>query len=300
MYKILKAPEMSEETKQELRKCTSCRCEILLETYFKKNRKGEYNKTCNGCLDKRKEYVKANKDKIKEYYETNKDKLKQKEKRYREANKDKIKEKAKKYYEANKDKRKEYQEANKDNRKKYLKEYREANKDKYKQYREANKDKIRDRMKKYLKEYYEANKDKLKIQKQEYFKNKKHYCEHETIKRTCKICNPNGYLKSIVSKRIHEALKAKKSKKSLEYLGCDIQTFREHLEKTFKTGMTWENQGEWDIDHIIPVLYKQDGVEPSLEEVGKRLHYTNCQAMWHTENIKKGNRYIGDYQPDSE
>ena len=66
--------------------------------------------------------------------------------------------------------------------------------------------------------------------------------------------------------------------------------------------MTWENQGKggWDIDHIIPVLYRQDGVEPSLEEVGKRLHYTNCQAMWHTENMKKGNRYCGDYQSDSE
>jgi len=61
--------------------------------------------------------------------------------------------------------------------------------------------------------------------------------------------------------------------------------------------MTWENQGKggWDIDHIIPVLYKQDGIEPSEEEVIKRLHYTNCSAMWHIENVKKGNRYVGDY-----
>ena len=42
------------EEKQELRKCSSCRCEILLETYFSKNRKGEYKRTCNPCLTKHK------------------------------------------------------------------------------------------------------------------------------------------------------------------------------------------------------------------------------------------------------
>ena len=44
------------EEKQELRKCSSCRCEILLETYFSKNRKGEYKRTCNPCREKKKKY----------------------------------------------------------------------------------------------------------------------------------------------------------------------------------------------------------------------------------------------------
>ena len=31
----------------------------------------------------------------------------------------------------------------------------------------------------------------------------------------------------------------------------NIPSFRKHLEKSFKAGMTWENQGKggWDIDH---------------------------------------------------
>ena len=182
-----------------------------------------------------------------------------------------------------------------------------------KQYRIDNKDKL----KKQAKQYYEANKEMLnkahkewlsKNKESQYQKHKenrkagKHNCIHNIRKDTCRVCNPNSYLKKIVSKRIWEALKSNKLKKSLEYLGCDIATFREHLEKSFKTGMTWENQGKygWDIDHIIPVLYKQDGIEPSIEEVGKRLHYTNCQAMWHTENMKKGNRYCGAYQSESD
>lgn len=33
-----------------LRKCSRCQCNIVLAEFFSKNRKGEYNKTCNGCL----------------------------------------------------------------------------------------------------------------------------------------------------------------------------------------------------------------------------------------------------------
>ena len=40
--------------------------------------------------------------------------------------------------------------------------------------------------------------------------------------------------------------------------------------------MSWENYGEWYIDHKIPLKYNK----PSLEEVVQRLHYTNTQPMW--------------------
>ena len=36
----------------QLRKCSRCKCNILLETYYSKNRKGEYKKTCNGCQNR--------------------------------------------------------------------------------------------------------------------------------------------------------------------------------------------------------------------------------------------------------
>lgn len=117
------------------------------------------------------------------------------------------------------------------------------------------------------------------------------------------MCSPLSHLGEIVRSRIHSAFKyvgGKKEKKKIEYLGCDIEFYKDFLEKTFKPGMNWDNHGEWDIDHIIPLQYKQDSIKPTLEEVGKRLHYTNTQCLWHTENVKKGNRYCGDYQSDSE
>jgi hypothetical protein len=75
----------------------------------------------------------------------------------------------------------------------------------------------------------------------------------------------------------------------MEYLGCTIGEFKEHIEKQFTDGMTWENHGEWHIDHIIPLQYNN----PTIEEVIERLHWTNTQPLWATENISKGNRYIG-------
>lgn len=57
--------------------------------------------------------------------------------------------------------------------------------------------------------------------------------------------------------------------------------------------MTWENHGVWHIDHIKPINYKENDIKPNLEEIVKRLHYTNTQPLWAKENIKKSNRYIG-------
>ena len=75
---------------------------------------------------------------------------------------------------------------------------------------------------------------------------------------------------------------------STEYLGCNIKTFKKHIEQLFTEGMSWENCSEWHIDHKLPLKYNK----PSLEEFIQRLHYTNTQAMWANKNISKGCRYI--------
>ena len=51
-------------------------------------------------------------------------------------------------------------------------------------------------------------------------------------------------------------LKNKKNDKemsSTEYLGCNIETFKQHIEQELTEGMPWENYGEWHIDHKIPL-----------------------------------------------
>lgn len=180
-------------------------------------------------------------------------------KMYREDNK----ERAKQYYEDNKDRAKQYYEDNKERAKQQMKQYREDNKEKSKQY---------------YKQYYEDN---------------RHHCEHNAPKRICKICDPQGHLRNVVSSRIRKALKSDKTDRSIEYLGCTIEEFKKHIESQFKENMIWDNFGDWHIDHIVPIKYKKDGQNPTIEDVIERLHWKNTQPMWAKENIVKGNRFIG-------
>lgn len=198
-------------------------------------------------------------------------------KAYYEANKERIKEKSKAYYEANKEKRKEqmrsYREANKDKIKEIHKAYREANKEKIndskKRYREANKDKI--------KAYYEANREKIflyfnkRMKSDNFFKLKNMI--RNSITRSLK---KNGYTKR---SRAHEIL------------GCDYETFKAYIEKQFTKGMSWDNHGEWHLDHIYPV-----SLAKTEEELIKLNHYTNFQPLWASENLSKGNKIIEPIQ----
>ena len=113
-------------------------------------------------------------------------------------------------------------------------------------------------------------------------------CEHNKRRSHCPLCDPLEHLTGVVRCRIYAALKSDNEMSSTEYLGCDIETLKQHIEQQFTEDMSWENYGEWHIDHKILLKYNK----PSLQEVAKRLHYTNKQSMWASENMSKGCRYI--------
>lgn len=76
-----------------------------------------------------------------------------------------------------------------------------------------------------------------------------------------------------------------KNQKSLDLTGCSIEQLMAHLESKFSDGMTWENYGEWHIDHIKPCA-KFDLTLESEQE--KCFHFSNLQPLWAEENFKKG------------
>jgi len=78
-----------------------------------------------------------------------------------------------------------------------------------------------------------------------------------------------------------------KTKKTSELLQTDYKTYKEHIEKQFKEVMTWENYGDWHIDHIIPLASAN-----TEEELIKLFHYTNTQPLWAEENIKKAAKIL--------
>ena len=50
--------------------------------------------------------------------------------------------------------------------------------------------------------------------------------------------------------------------------------------------MSWENQGKWHLDHIIPISSAK-----TEEDVIRLNHYTNFQPLWAEDNFKKGKKY---------
>ncbi len=88
--------------------------------------------------------------------------------------------------------------------------------------------------------------------------------------------------------RLSEAIKTNaKSGSAVRDLGCSIEYLKNWLEAKFKPGMTWENWGEWHIDHIVP-LASFDLTD--RVQLLKAVHYTNLQPLWGLENLKKGDR----------
>jgi hypothetical protein len=79
----------------------------------------------------------------------------------------------------------------------------------------------------------------------------------------------------------------KKKSKTFDIVGCTPQELKEHLEKQFVEGMSWENRGEWNIDHIIPLASAK-----TEEELLKLFHYNNLQPLWKIDNIKKRDKIL--------
>ena len=107
-------------------------------------------------------------------------------------------------------------------------------------------------------------------------------------------------LSGLLNKKVRAVLNDKMpNKNTMEYLGCSIQEFMDHIEDQFQPDMTWDNYGRiegtrcWELDHIVPAMYREDGREPTVEDLIKRSHYTNFQPLWADENESKGNRFIG-------
>ena len=165
-----------------------------------------------------------------------------------------------------------------------LQEYYLQNQENYRKYRKSKKDLI----KVYMKEYYLNNLEKRK----KYLESTK---QERNLKRNIsekKRRNSDSLfkLKIYVRNRIGFYLKKNtvtKRNNTFKIVGCTPQELKIYLEQKFINPMSWENQGKWHIDHIIPLSSAK-----TEEELYKLCHFTNLQPMWATDNIKKGSKII--------
>lgn len=91
----------------------------------------------------------------------------------------------------------------------------------------------------------------------------------------------------VLRNRLRMSLKGeRKSLKTIELLGCDIEFLKGWLSSQFKEGMTWDHYGHkgWHIDHIRPCASFDFSKE---EDQRQCFHYTNLQPLWWWENLRK-------------
>lgn len=260
------------------RVCFKCKIKKEKSEFYKsKHTKCGLRYECKICSsgDNKRSYrdnIGRKKEYDKRYYKNNASKKMEYSKQHYQNNADEIKEKRKQCYIDNIDKQRgqsrQYYGDNKYERIKYSRQYRKNNPNKIikfnKQYREDNPDKVKE----YSRQYRKNNPDKIKKYNRQYRKEKYWTDPIYRIKQN---------LRSGLRRVIKHGSKTKILK---DYLGCTVEEFKQHLEKQFVLGMSWDNYGydTWHIDHIIPMATIKS--ENDIEQIKIVCHYTNLQPLW--------------------
>jgi hypothetical protein len=142
-------------------------------------------------------------------------------------------------------------------------------------------EKNRERLSEYHKQWRTENVDKWR-------KIKRDYQQH------LRDTNPLYKLISYFRTAIYQVLKesnVEKNKHYFDVLKYTPEQLMSHLENQFTDNMTWDNYGEWHVDHIKPIS-SFNITEMGDEEFMKCWSLNNLQPMWGEENIRKSNKII--------
>jgi hypothetical protein len=84
-------------------------------------------------------------------------------------------------------------------------------------------------------------------------------------------------------------LKQYKDDSTIELLGATLTKVKNHIEKQFQEGMSWDNHSlkGWHIDHIKPCA-SFDLTDPKQQK--ECFHYTNLQPLWAEDNLRKSDK----------
>jgi transcription elongation factor Elf1 len=190
------------------------------------------------------------------------------------------------------------------------KKWRKENPEYYAQYRDKNKEQIRkvdnewkgknkEHRIKYNMEWIKKNPEKRREYAHKWRVNNPDkasakYKKDSAKRRSTLKGKLNNTMSRSISMSLKKGIKAHRSWESLA--GYTIDQLRVHLEKKFKSGMSWDNYGQWHIDHKIP-LSVFNFETPEDIDFKKCWALSNLQPMWAKENIAKKNRLTKPFQP---
>jgi hypothetical protein len=164
-----------------------------------------------------------------------------------------------------------YYQKYKDDFKSYRMEYVLKNKDEIAKKRKNKSEQL----KPYFKEYRQKNRAKINEFIKKYNKRKR-------------AIDPLFKMKANIVNRTSQMFKVKgwlKNGRTRIMLGASYSEVKYYLGGLFTEGMSWDNYGKWEIDHIIPLASAKNE-----EELTALCHYKNLQPLWKLDNIIKGKK----------
>lgn len=133
-------------------------------------------------------------------------------------------------------------------------------------------------------DYYQNNKEKHKISVENWINNnKEHRLEKERIrKRKDRKLRPYVHAWRDSLKSALDRLGRKKEGHTIDLLGYSPIQLKKHIENRFKEGMSWDNYGEWEIDHIREICTFDKNTPINIVN-----SLDNLQPLWSNENLEK-------------
>lgn len=149
------------------------------------------------------------------------------------------------------------------------------------------------------KERYKQNREAILLTGRHWYeKNKLRILEYRKKRqKQRRRTEPKFKFNESMSSGIYKALKGNKNGRKWEsFVNYDIQQLMRHLEKLFMPGMSWENYGQWHIDHIIPIS-AFNFEKPEDIDFKRCWDLENLRPLWAHQNAKKHSSLQADFQP---
>lgn len=187
--------------------------------------------------------------------------------RYKQENKEPLKEKRKAYVSANREKTRET--ANAAHRRNST--HRNA-------LRSAKRAERRDEILVRERKYYEANRELLRESRRDYYR------AYMKQRRTDPEFKAKTRMRDMIRRTLARTGLSKETRTE-ELLGYRCADLRAFIESRFLEGMTWDNYGDWHIDHItsIKALVDAGVTDPAIINA-----LSNLQPLWSFDNLSKG------------
>lgn len=141
----------------------------------------------------------------------------------------------------------------------------------------------------YQSQYRKSNSEQLNVKRREWMNRNRESVRayHRKYRKDRESYDPSYKLGRLLRRRVSLALHGKvKPASAIKVLGVTTAVAAKHIERMFKTGMTWGNWGrKWHLDHILP-LAGFDLTDPI--QYATACHYLNLRPEWKAKNIRKG------------